>query len=270
MTKARIGILVAVVAAAAVAVGLQQRRAGEAVPVRLAWVATAGQFGPVGYRDPVGVLSPDGRWLAYAEGRFLRVAAIGGGPVVSFPPGEVQVRDIAWSPDNRNVYGPLAFSPDGATVYAASPNASATMDLWAIPAAGGRARRLTSFSRDSYAPSVAADGAVVFKVQSYRTVVAVMPAEGGPSRTLAAFQSETPSWDPTGRWISYHGTHLAARGGRREVSGHRAGGRHHQRGRRGAGGGARTRRAGFRVGGSVALLVAERQMDRVPFAQGSI
>jgi Tol biopolymer transport system component len=48
---------------------------------------------------------------------------------------------------------------------------------------------------------VAADGTVLFKTQSYRTVVATAPADGGPVRSLAAFQSETPSWDPSGRWL---------------------------------------------------------------------
>ncbi len=65
-------------------------------------------------------------------------------------------------------------------------------------AAGGRARRLTSFARDTYAPSVAANGTLLFRVQSYRTVVAVAPAEGGASVPLATFQSETPSWAPDG------------------------------------------------------------------------
>jgi hypothetical protein len=48
---------------------------------RLAWVATALQLGVVGYRDPVGALSPDGELLAYAEGRHLRVVPVGGGAV---------------------------------------------------------------------------------------------------------------------------------------------------------------------------------------------
>jgi len=269
--------------------------------------------------------------MAYAEGRFLRVAPVGGGPIVDLPPQEAQIRNLswradsrailadgyrgasgwavydiaarsrsglwegrdepsaiiddvrataraaewrqaAWSPDGRSiagivngrdgqelwiaaadgasarasrlthrttslawtpggdiaclsivdgrsritmpcdaaavridgdldVFGPLAFAPDGGTVYAGVPNTGGTLDLWAIAIRGGRARRLTSFSRDTYAPSVAADGAVVFKVQSYRTVVAVAPATGGPVAPLAAFQSETPSWDPTGQWI---------------------------------------------------------------------
>src|SRR5476651_456421 len=86
-------------------------------------------------------------------------------------------------------------------MYVTLANAAGTLDLWAAPITGGRARRLTSFSRDTYGPTIAADGSVVFKVQSYRTIVAMAPAAGGPSRPLATFQSETPSWDPTGHLL---------------------------------------------------------------------
>jgi Tol biopolymer transport system component len=297
-------------------------------------VADAHQLGPVGYRDPAGAISADGRWIAYSEGRFLRVRPTGGGPIVSLPPGEAQIRNIAWSRDNRtifadgyqtqigwavydrvdltrrplwadhsplrarlgdagaattkarvsdlrqlawspagrfaaaivnardgqelwtiaadgasasaqkigkriafpawtergeiaciasedgrsrvtlpcggrpiamdpdlDVYGPIAFDRSSTTVYAGAPNDRGTLDLWAIPVAGGRAARLTSFSRDSYAPTIADDDTALFKVQSYRTVVSAAPAAGGPTMALASFQSETPSWDPTGRWI---------------------------------------------------------------------
>jgi Tol biopolymer transport system component len=58
-----------------------------------------------------------------------------------------------------------------------------------------RSHRLTSFSRDTYAPSVARDGTLVFKVQSYRTFVADIA--GGVARQLTTFQAETPSWHPT-------------------------------------------------------------------------
>jgi Tol biopolymer transport system component len=285
------------------------------VEARLAWVATAHQFGPVGYRDPAGAASPDGRWIAYSEGRFLRVRPIDGGPSIDLPPAEAQIRFLSWdltsrylltdgvakpggwaivdipartrrplwpdhdssalgqavwSPNGKSiaaivatdagqvlrvvsidrraisstpvagrisapawtpsgkvacivaadgrarvtipcggpivrmdpdadVYGPIAFSPDGGTIYAGLANEHGTLDLWAIPAAGGRSRRLTSFSRDTYAPSVTADGAVIFKVQNYRTFVAIAPAAGGPARPLALFQSETPSWHPDGQ-----------------------------------------------------------------------
>src|SRR5207249_3972592 len=70
-----------------------------------------------------------------------------------------------------DVYGPLAFSPDGRTAYVSLANRTGTLDLWAVGVDGGRARRLTNFSRDSYAPTVSADGSILFKVQSYRTVV---------------------------------------------------------------------------------------------------
>ena len=305
------------VVVAAVVVALRVRRTSNVEPVHLTWVATAHQYGPVGYRDPAAAISPDGRWVAYSEGRFLRVRPIDGGPIVDLPAGEAQIRHLAWHPDSRRIlaggelydrvagmrqpvwpnrgelsarevtdilrqaawspdgrllaaildgrdgselwivpadggvpqvtvigtragfpawtpggtvaclalidgrrrvtipcgqtavrpdpdldaYGPLAFSPDGLTVYVGMANAGGTLDLWAVPVARGRARQLTAFSRDSYAPSVAADGTVLFKTQSYRTLVATAPADGGPVRSLALFQSETPSWDPSGRWL---------------------------------------------------------------------
>jgi Tol biopolymer transport system component len=331
MTLRRVALAVLVLAAVA-AIAISARRGPGSDRVRIGWVATAHQLGPVGYRDPAGALSPDGRWVAYSEGRFLRVQPAGGGPIVDFPGGEAQIRHIAWHPDSRtiladgfetqpgwavydlvartrgrfwaehdpltaraeggatrtarvnelrqpvwspdgayvaaivnsadgqelwtapadgsparveriaarisylawtpagtvacvgttdgrprvwipcgaaplkidpdlDVYGPLAFAPDGKTVYIAFANSSGMLDLWAAPAAGGTAHQLTSFRRDTYAPTVAQNGALLFKVQSYRTVVAVVPAEGGPSQALALFQSETPSWDPSGRQI---------------------------------------------------------------------
>jgi Tol biopolymer transport system component len=131
------------------------------------------------------------------RGETACIAAVDGRSRVTIPCGGRVVRTV---PD-LDAYGPLAFAPDGRTIFVGFPNASGSLDLWAAPVQGGRARRLTSFSRDTYAPSIADDGALLFKVQTYRTVVALAPAAGGPTRPLAAFQSETPSWDPTGRLI---------------------------------------------------------------------
>lgn len=325
LSLARLLTLVALIAAAVVLVRFASRPR-ESDPVRMTWIATASQFGPVGYRDPVGAISPDGRFIAYSEGRFARVRPVEGGPVVELPAGDGQIRYLTWRGDrslltdgdtsgngwvvydhatrerrqlfagrdtltasprtvpvralrqpawSRNgysiaalvngrdgvelwtaaadgsnatakllthassfptwtprgevacvtmidrrqritipcdgspvlpepdldAYGPIAFSADGATAYASMPNSSGTLDLWAVPIRGGRARRLTAFARDSYAPSATSDGRLLFKVQSYRTHVAMAPAEGGPTTALTTFQSETPSWDPSGRWI---------------------------------------------------------------------
>lgn len=65
----------------------------------LVWVATAQQNGIVGYRDPVGAMSPDGALLAYAEGRDVRVVPLGGGPSRSMARAEGQVRHLAWLDD---------------------------------------------------------------------------------------------------------------------------------------------------------------------------
>lgn len=327
-----VALLALLAAAGAALFRYSARRAPAPDPARLSWIAEAHQLGPVGYRDPAGAISPDGRWIAYSEGRFLRVRPADGGPLVEFPPGEAQIRNIVWDPESQriladgfetqtgwaiydrvtesrrrlwadhdplrarlgesgtatttanvselrqlawsrtgrilagivngrdgqelwtltadgaaaearripgriafpaftargeiacvatvdgrsritvpcggpairtdpdlDVYGPIAFSLDGVTVFVSFASASGMLDLWAAPLAGGPARRLTSFSRDTYAPSIAADRSVVFKVQSYRTTVAMAAAAGGPTRPLATFQSETPSWDPSGR-----------------------------------------------------------------------
>jgi len=260
----RVGVLLAVaVAGALVLIAAPRFTAPDDDRPRLAWVATAHQFGPVGYRDPAGAISPDARWIAYSEGRFLRVRSIDGGPSIEFPPGDAQIRRLAWDASGRAVltdggstsarwarydiaartrepvatepdfregacidtssgerrilnpcagapvtlsqpltpYGPVAVSPNGDTLYFAAPNGGGTVDLWSIPAGGGNARQLTSFARDTYAPTVAHDGSVLFKVQSYRTLVARAPATGGASESLTTFQSETPSWHPGGALI---------------------------------------------------------------------
>jgi len=280
-------------------------------------VVTARQLGPVGYRDPLGVISPDGEWLAFTSGGWLSVVHTAGGPVqrlarfanvasIAWAPGARSVaalatdsagtthwilvdartgvmreawtapfpggfadprffRQVAWSsdgtklagitlsqsgstlwvgdangsngrvinsssrlsfptwtPDEKTVvciaqgggrslvsmpcggverspvqleaYGPIAFSADNATLYFASPNAGGALELFSQPVAGGAPRRLTNFARDTYAPTMATNGRVMFGMQDYRTFVAVIPAAGGRARQLTAFQSETPSW----------------------------------------------------------------------------
>lgn len=329
----RPAVLLTLAVAALVAL-LWHNRAETAAPAaheRLAWVATAHQHGVVGYRDPIGVISPDGRELAYSEGRHLRVVPVAGGAPVTLASLDGQIRQVtwmddarlaveqtgsgdrwlvvardgerepdplwggrvpgasvragpntvakfrvlhppvlrqlAWSPDRLSVaaivatddgpqlwhlpadptregdivpvtgrpsfpawrnsetvaclvtadgrtrvslpcgrellvpipdvemIGPIAFSPDGATLYFASPSDRGVVDLWSMTVANRRVKRLTGFGRDTYAPSVAADGTVLFKIQSYRTFIADIA--GAAVRQLTTFQSETPSWHPT-------------------------------------------------------------------------
>lgn len=77
------------------------------------------------------------------------------------------------------------------------------VELWSADPAQTRAHRLTSFTRDAYAPSIAADGTAILKVQSYRTFLADVPSTGGTTRQLTTFQSETPSYHPSKPLIAF-------------------------------------------------------------------
>ena len=300
---------------------------------RLRFVVEARQLGPVGYRDPVGAISPDGQWVAYASEGRLRLTQAAGGPITTVGP-RGRVTSVAWLPDSRRVawlqgdgqgnvawwlvdiasgerrhlfgnafpkvlagsdsievdpnrfrdiawstngerlagiilrqngsvlwtgradgtdaraqpspaqlsapawspngnalaclaksqgrqfvslpcgsmptgsnaleaYGPIAFSLDGTRLYFASPNARGSLDLWVRPVGAGAATRLTSFARDTYAPSVGRYGRVLFGVQDYRTFIAIVPAEGGAVKQLTSFQSETPTWSRDDKSIGF-------------------------------------------------------------------
>ena len=315
---------ITVLALAILAGGCAAPPDGPEIP-ELEFLVTAEQVGPVAYRDPLGRVSPDGRWLAYtqrdrlvivpAEGgakavhgdgrssiRFLtwlpdsrRVAVrervfdrsrqewwlydrVDGSKVPLWPdrgdePAATTLDALAWSPDGARVagvgrsegmsavwamnadgtaaevvatgtrmgfpawspsgalaclsvaddhqrlhfpcgdgaplfddqeaYGPVAFSADGSTLYYGAPAEDGFLDLWSRTASGGSPTLLTRFERDAYAPSVAADGSVVFKSQDYRVFLATAPADGGASTPLTSFQSETPSWSWDGGEVAF-------------------------------------------------------------------
>lgn len=125
-------VLVALVAVAIAAIAVARRRdaaASSPGTTPLTWIADAHQFGPVGYRDPAGAISPDGQWIAYSEGRFLRVRPAGGGPSVTLPSNEVQIRDLTWSPDSRKIVANGFGTPGGWAVF---DRTTATRErLWA-------------------------------------------------------------------------------------------------------------------------------------------
>lgn len=298
---------------------------GEAAPPgwTLTPVTAVDQFGVVGNRDPLGAISPDGRWLATSIQHVLQIVPTSGGVVRELPTGGRTIQQLVWLPDGsalltaeadtairwwrngldgarrpwwpagtsfsaggrsvapneirqvalapdgkslagltprpgtselwilsttggaaqasplpgpasfpaisargeiaclidttgtpslslpcgkasavtRPAYGPLAFSPSGDTIYFATPNDRGVLDLWLLDRRIGRDERLAGFARDTYAPSVARDGRVIFKAPNYRTHVVVADSLGQSPRQLTAFQAETSSWDPTGKWI---------------------------------------------------------------------
>src|SRR4029453_961668 len=70
---------------------------------RLTYVAARHQLGVVGYRDPVGAISPDGSRLAYSEGRDIRVVALAGGTPMTLARGEGQIRHLVWATNRQLV-----------------------------------------------------------------------------------------------------------------------------------------------------------------------
>ena len=241
MTKSRI-VLVLLAFSALVAV-----YHASATPPRLQYVTTAHQAGPVGYRDPVGAVSPDGVWLAYVTTRHMFLHRIEGSSTTELLPADNTKGSVIWFPDSRSfavvevpfgakpqwfrydvatgkreplatppvppgqaaklpsisekTWGPTAYSPDRRSYYYSVPNARGTLDLWSQSLDTGDARQLTQFDRDTYDPSVTSRGDVVFKVQIFSAVVGLAPADGGPTRVLTTFQSETPTWSPDGTSI---------------------------------------------------------------------
>lgn len=69
---------------------------------RLQFVTIVHQLGPVGYRDPLGVVSPSGEWLAYSIANRLYIQRVAGGAVRELPGNSTPIRHLAWLPDSRS------------------------------------------------------------------------------------------------------------------------------------------------------------------------
>lgn len=95
MAAPRVRLLTALLAAGGAGAGVNGCDSGPE-DVHL---ATAHQMGPVAYRDPAGGVSPDGRHLAYTQGRELLVHDLAGGEVRSLGRAPSQIRHVAWNPD---------------------------------------------------------------------------------------------------------------------------------------------------------------------------
>src|SRR5574342_1245215 len=160
---------------------------------RLAWMATAHQFGPVGYRDPAGAISPDGKWIAYSEGRFLRLRPIDGGPIVDLPPGAAQIRYVTWRPDSRAI----ATDGDPAAGYAVYDIVARTRGpLFSAPPAG---LRHPVWSPDGRTIAALVNGRDGNEVWRFPSAAGQLPIDGAGERvrTLSGAAS-FPAWTPAG------------------------------------------------------------------------
>jgi Tol biopolymer transport system component len=76
---------------------------GSSAPTRLHYVTTAHQAGPVGFRDPIGMISPNGVWLAYISNRHLFLHRIEGSSTTELPPADDLKVGLRWFPDSRHL-----------------------------------------------------------------------------------------------------------------------------------------------------------------------
>ena len=147
------------------------------------------------WRSPISTGRPS--WPAWASATEIAcVLSTAAGDGISVPCG---TPPIVTTPGLR-VSGPIAFSPDGQTVYTGAANPRGFLDLWRIARATGEASQLSTTARDAYGPSVARDGTLVFKTQEYRTHLGELV--DGTVRPLTTFQAETPWWHPTRPLVS--------------------------------------------------------------------
>src|SRR5512147_325681 len=97
----RVLVLVVLVAVLFALVWARPEPAPGNEPPRLTYVISAHQLGIVGYRDPVGAISPDGARVAFSEGRDIRIVPVAGGAPQTLPPGVGQIRHLVWANRTR-------------------------------------------------------------------------------------------------------------------------------------------------------------------------
>lgn len=142
--------------------------------------------------------SPDGRQIAFhSDGKIWTVPTDGGRP-------------LRLSEDDAESWRP-AWSPNGEEI-AAMASRNGNLDLWALPAQGGEARRITT----DPAPDVNSGGGTVWSPDGREIVfrsnrsgnwdIWAIPSAGGRARQLTSHPAFDfgPGWAPDGRWVVFH------------------------------------------------------------------
>lgn len=149
-----------------------------------------------------GAISPDGRYLAYANVKGVHIKLIGTDQAQDVPtPEDLRGAQVTWTIVANWVGGGTGFLAN-ATPYGHQPS------IWAVPAMAGPMRKIHD---DAFAWAVSRDGSKVAfgssLSQLYYREIWVMRPDGGEARKL--FDGEENStfggaeWSPDGRRLAY-------------------------------------------------------------------
>jgi len=191
-----------VICLAVVATVGAQNATSPTAPLRL--VTAARQNGPVSYRDPIGVLSPDGQWLAYAAAGWVRVMHVAGGPVRTLGPRSAVVRFVTWLPDSRRI-AVFANDSTGDNWWLLDANTGERRLLWIAPFASSAGDAIAADPREFRQVAWSPDGTQIAGVapRSGGSLLYVGGADGGNRRVVASdYRLSYPAWAPDGQTVA--------------------------------------------------------------------
>ncbi len=152
-----------------------------------------------------GVISPDGKYLAYGDTRGMHVKLVQTGETLNIPQPQGPATD-------RGSWWPNGWFPDGTKFVASGVGARAGLSAWVISVMGGPPRKLRD---DADVWSVSPDGTLVAfgtgsGVVRFREIWLMGPQGEEPRRLVAGSEDDGffwAAWSPDGRRVAYQRFH---------------------------------------------------------------